>query len=173
MTPEQNILLDCIPPHVAEIQKNYPHAESTLRGLTRICELINQIKHLETRLVNENPVLPKTDRRGILEAAIQYVTKDRNATHGNPEDNFKIIAAYWQTYLESIGVFKHYSDDYTDKYGTRNLEPADVAAMMILMKTSRLATSPLMADHWVDIAGYAACGGEIATKLPANGPIEE
>lgn len=40
----------------------------------------------------------------------------------------------------------------------------DVAAMMVLFKVGRLATGAGTADTWVDIAGYAACGGEIATK---------
>ncbi len=39
--------------------------------------------------------------------------------------------------------------------------------MMILMKLSRLATSPAKPDHWIDMAGYAACGGECATKEEA------
>ena len=33
---------------------------------------------------------------------------------------------------------------------------------MILLKISRLAHSPGEMDHWVDIAGYAAIGAEIA-----------
>ena len=37
----------------------------------------------------------------------------------------------------------------------------DVAAMMILLKVARLATSPDKWDNWVDIAGYAALGGEV------------
>lgn len=98
-------------------------------------------------------------RQTILENAIQCVTKDRNATHGEPEDNFNTIARYWQIYLESIGVFKSYKDEG----GSRNLEPTDIAVLMILIKVSRLSTSPEHPDHWTDIAGYAACGGGIAT----------
>jgi hypothetical protein len=36
----------------------------------------------------------------------------------------------------------------------------DVAAMMIMIKLSRIAWTPEDIDHWVDIAGYAACGYE-------------
>jgi hypothetical protein len=85
-------------------------------------------------------------REAILDRAKECVMKDRNATHGNPEDNFKTIAKYWSTYLKI------------------ELGAIDVAAMMILMKMSRLHSSPTHHDHWVDIAGYAACGGEVATK---------
>lgn len=93
------------------------------------------------------------NRPEILDTAKSYVTADRNATHGDPEDNFRTIADYWSCYLRS-------------KYeGTTKLNATDVAAMMILMKVSRLATSPGQEDHWVDIAGYAACGGEVATRV--------
>ena len=38
----------------------------------------------------------------------------------------------------------------------------DVAVMMVLFKTARIATGTETDDCFVDIAGYAACGGEIA-----------
>lgn len=98
------------------------------------------------------------NRQEILEEAIKCVTKDRNATHGEPEDNFNTIAAYWNVYLHSTG--------YRLK---GDLNAKDIAAMMILMKMSRIATSPEQPDHWVDIAGYAACGGGIATSQNKEG----
>lgn len=91
-------------------------------------------------------------RQQILEEAIKCVTKDRNATHGDPEDNFRIIAELWTIYL-SAGLQQPIP-----------IDSINVSAMMLLMKVSRLITSPHHQDHWVDIAGYAACGGEIATK---------
>lgn len=97
-------------------------------------------------LVNEN----KSKREEILREAIQCVTKDRNATHGDPEDNFGTIAGLWNVFL--------------DERTAGDLTAVDVATMMILMKVSRILTSPEHQDHWVDIAGYAACGGEISTK---------
>ena len=39
--------------------------------------------------------------------------------------------------------------------------PTDVAAMMGLFKIARIATGHGKADNWVDLAGYAACGGEL------------
>ena len=85
-------------------------------------------------------------RSEILAAAAHAVTQDRNATHGEPEDSFGLIAAYWTAHL--------------DQYISR----ADVAVMMNLLKLARIKTSPEHADHWIDIAGYAACGGEVATN---------
>lgn len=90
-------------------------------------------------------------REEILNMAMTCVTKDRNATHGNPEDNFSTIAAYWTNYFHSMGETSIAFD------------AVDVAAMMMMVKLARIATSPSHSDHWVDIAGYAACGGEIAT----------
>lgn len=91
-------------------------------------------------------------RELILHQALEIVTKDRNQDYGNPEDNFATIANYWTEYLCSKGLISR-QDSLTN---------VDVAAMMILMKCSRLATSPGKQDHWIDIAGYSSCGGECA-----------
>lgn len=85
-------------------------------------------------------------RADILATASEYVTKDRAATHGDAEDNFRRIAELWNAYL---GV-----DDITS---------IDVAVMLALLKVARIRSNPKNADNWIDIAGYAACGGEIAT----------
>jgi hypothetical protein len=86
------------------------------------------------------------NRADILATASEYVTKDRAATHGDAEDNFRRIADLWNAYL---GV-----DDITS---------IDVAVMLALLKVARIRSNPTHADNWIDIAGYAACGGEIAT----------
>lgn len=94
-------------------------------------------------------VLPK--RAEILTDAITYVSKDRNATHGNPEDNFGLIADYWTTYLRG-------------REG-QPIDAKDVAVMCILIKVARIRSSPQHRDNWVDIAGYAGCGGEVANAI--------
>lgn len=81
-------------------------------------------------------------RASILQDALEIVSKDRNTDYGDPEDNFRDIAELWS-------VYKGF--DFTAH---------DVAVMMILVKVSRLKTSPDKEDHWIDIAGYAACGGQ-------------
>lgn len=91
------------------------------------------------------------NRKGILEAASLAVhAKDMDHDYGKPEDNFATIAELWNTYLDAV-----FDEDFNGYLSSR-----DVAAMMILLKVARVATSE-KADHWVDIAGYAACGGEI------------
>jgi hypothetical protein len=37
--------------------------------------------------------------------------------------------------------------------------------MMSLMKLSRITTGQPKPDNWVDLAGYAACGGEVDNEL--------
>ena len=91
---------------------------------------------------------PKPPKRGdILDTAKGYVTKDRASDHGNMEDNFKMIAGLWTTYL-NVDVATH-----------------DVGAMMTLLKVARIKSNPKHPDNWVDGAGYMACGGELAGKL--------
>lgn len=86
-------------------------------------------------------------RAEILDTAKTYVTKDRAATHGDAEDNFRRIAALWNAYLDPEA----------------SISAADVAVMMTLLKVARIASNEGNADNWIDGAGYLACGGEIAT----------
>lgn len=86
-------------------------------------------------------------REETLDNAKRIVTGKRDDEYGGPEDNFSRIAALWSAYL-----------------GT-DVGAEDVAIMMVLLKISRLAASFYESmDSWVDIAGYAACGAEIATR---------
>ena len=91
-------------------------------------------------------------RAEILDTAKEYVTKDRAATHGEAEDNFRRIAALWNAYLEPEAP----------------ITAADVAVMMTLLKIARISSNETNADNWVDGAGYLACGGEIATARPSS-----
>lgn len=42
--------------------------------------------------------------------------------------------------------------------------PEDVAALLALLKIARIATGHGKSDNWVDLAGYAACGGELQSR---------
>lgn len=83
-------------------------------------------------------------RAQLLDTAKELVTRDRNATHGEPEDTFGLIAAYWSAHLD------------------REITSADVAIMMNLMKCARLKANPSNPDNWLDSIGYMACGSELA-----------
>ena len=90
-----------------------------------------------------------TTRKTILDAAEKCVCQDRQDTHGKPEDSFGAIADLWTAYL-----------------GTgQEIDPVDVANMMILLKIGRAKENPKHQDNWVDMAGYAACAGEIAAEI--------
>lgn len=92
------------------------------------------------------------DRSELLDAALGAVTVERAGQYGELEDNFGRIAALWTAYLgPRIGAA---------------LSPEDVASMMVLLKVARITGAPVDADtsdSWVDIAGYAACGAEVAS----------
>jgi predicted DNA-binding transcriptional regulator AlpA len=86
-------------------------------------------------------------RSNILSAADQLINGERHEEYGDASDSFERIAGYWNAHL-----------------GLNNfISPRDVAAMMVLLKISRLhGDGPKDVDTYIDICGYAAIGGEIA-----------
>ena len=89
-------------------------------------------------------------REEILKEALQCVNGEREQQYGSPEDSFMVIAELWTVYLEHKCV---------EDNGVVLLHPEDVAAMMALLKIARICTGKYKGDNWVDLAGYAACGG--------------
>ena len=87
-------------------------------------------------------------RAEILDAAKKCVCGQREQDYGTPESNFQLIANLWRMYL---GV---------------DITPTDVAMMMALMKIARIKNGGGTGDSFVDLAGYAACGGEINAAVP-------
>ena len=86
-------------------------------------------------------------RKDILQTAEKMVNGDRQDDYGTPENSFEIIAGLWCAYL--TGKLKCC------------ITPHDVAAMMALLKIARIASGHGKSDNWIDLAGYAACGGEL------------
>ena len=89
----------------------------------------------------------------ILEEAIK-VTQERQVAYDKPEDNFNRICTRWNNYL-------------SDKYPGIQLEPKDVAIMMIDMKLARIQWK-YSRDSTVDIAGYAHCLARIEGEYEGN-----
>lgn len=84
-------------------------------------------------------------REEILSKAKECVCGQREQDYGTPEQNFQLIADLWTIYLGN----------------DRLISPTDVAMMMALLKIARIKNGGGTGDSFVDLAGYAACGGEI------------
>jgi hypothetical protein len=78
----------------------------------------------------------------VLKEANKIIYGDREQTYGKPSKNLDTIAKMWNAYIGAL-----------DK---RDLNAKDVAVMMILLKSARLANQPDHRDSIVDICGYAA-----------------
>ncbi|MCD7805422.1 MAG: DUF6378 domain-containing protein [Oscillospiraceae bacterium] len=100
-------------------------------------------------------------RAECLDRAKACVCGKRKQDYGSPENNFAAIATYWEDYLTMSHCVT--LEPETDSRRVA-LYPADVANMMCLFKLARLTSGTATADSYVDLAGYAACGCEIATK---------
>ena len=91
-------------------------------------------------------------RAEILEQARKCVCGEREREYGRPENNFALIGKLWEAYT---GM----------RYSAK-----DVAMMLALLKVARIKTG-VKGDSFVDLAGYAACAGEIATETPKVPPV--
>lgn len=128
----------------------FPHEEDSMTECDefimnnpfKFAELMG-LELVEYQLENADVIV---DRKSILENAIKCVCGDGDKQYGNPEDNFAKIAEYWSAYLG------------------KEINAVDVAMMMSLFKIARIQTGTGTLDSFIDLAGYAACGGEIACK---------
>lgn len=131
---------DCGSPH-ARCQDRTTCPEAAMRMVN-----YNKLSASKDRRVNDIAI---TARERILDDARKCTTKDRNKEYGPPEDSFKDIGALWSAYLSGKVA------------PSVQLTPVDVGLMLTLMKVARLKTNPNHWDSKVDIAGYAACIGEM------------
>lgn len=90
------------------------------------------------------------NRAECLEKAKECVCGQREQDYGTPEDNFNRIAGLWTAYKGTV------------------FTAGDVAMMMALLKMARIRTGTGTMDSFVDLAGYAACGAEIAATQQMN-----
>ena len=87
-------------------------------------------------------------RTEILRQAHDCVMEDRAADHGDMENNFKTISDLWSTFLDI------------------DISPSQVGMLMCLLKIARQKSNPKHADNYIDLAGYAACTGELSADKP-------
>ena len=83
---------------------------------------------------------------------VKRIVAEREGQHGKPGETFKGIADTWSTYLTAVvGAPVMLSEE-------------DVAMMMIELKVQRFAhRQTAHMDTLLDIAGYAACAGELVS----------
>lgn len=118
-------------------------AENLRRAAQRLRDVVNVDPWADRK--EEVPV-----RASILQEAEKLIVGDRNNQYGPPGQDFLRTA----NILTSLGYGK--GDD------NEVLEGHDVAIIMIALKLSRLMWSERKRDSWVDVAGYAGCGAEVA-----------
>ena len=106
---------------------------------------------LLSREAAEREEQEKITREYILREAARIVCGDRNEQYGEPEDSFRAIAEFWETYVREKCVTP--GEDVC-------IRSADVAMMMVLLKVARTFCAT-KADTYIDIAGYAACAAEV------------
>ena len=92
-----------------------------------------------------------TTKQTVLGNAMKAVG-DRGLNYGKPEDNFERIAARRRAHIRN-----RFGQDIA-------IDAASVAVMMSDVKLARIEHMPNHPDSWVDLAGYAACGGEITAN---------
>lgn len=84
----------------------------------------------------------------VLDKAKELITNDRIKAYGPPKMNFQRIATLWEPILKT------------------KVSPAQIALCLTQLKVARLIETEDHNDSWVDLAGYAACGGEVSEKEP-------
>ena len=112
-------------------------------------------------------------RAEILKTAENLVNGDRAQSYGPPDESFSRIAELWNAMgfrivSNSTGMV---DTDAHPIFDERKINATDVAMALIQLKVARLVTSPDHEDSWVDVAGYAGLGGEIA--LTPNNKITD
>lgn len=90
------------------------------------------------------------NRRDICEAGAELIGVDRATQYGDAVVGFTAIAQI----RDALDMVR----------GARPRGAEDQALDMIAVKLVRASANPRHLDSWIDIVGYAALGGEIASE---------
>lgn len=85
-------------------------------------------------------------RTDILSMTSDLISGERANTHGDAVTGFAAISLMW----DALDMAR----------GSRARDAEDVALAMIAVKLVRASANPRHLDNWIDMAGYAALGGE-------------
>ena len=102
---------------------------------------------IEAWLAEQDRIDKEQAGETVLHEAERIIYGDREMTYGHPSKNLWAIARLWTAYVDAASDNALQGKEFTAK---------DVALMMILVKTARLANNDSHRDSVVDICGYAA-----------------
>lgn len=102
-------------------------------------------KWLGLPVVDAGTLEPVESSQTILEEAQSLVYGARHASYGHPKDDYE----------RTVGAFNALTG--------HSLSVADGITFMLCVKLSRMQHSPENRDHYVDLAGYAACADRVRT----------
>lgn len=98
------------------------------------------------------PDLPEDYGIGDASRRAADVVSQERDSHGDAYTNHRQIAALWTAFLDDQLV--------------EDIQPWQAAIMMQQVKQSRMQAGQLIADHFVDIAGYSDVGLYSAIRDP-------
>ena len=87
-------------------------------------------------------------KKAILEKASDIICGEREKDYGDSNSSLDYTAVAWSAYLSAC-----MGKDI-------EIAASDVACMMIMLKCIRQCHGEGVIDNWIDMAGYAAIGGE-------------
>jgi hypothetical protein len=93
-----------------------------------------------------NPISIDRIAKQFCETAGDMVSNDRASAHGDANRCFDIVARLWSQYLLT------------------NIAGNQVPIMMVLLKIARSMNGNFNKDDYIDMCGYSALAGEMATK---------
>lgn len=96
---------------------------------------------------SKQPEPEEHENESVMQEAERLVNGNREADYGHPRDNFALIGRLFQEYLIARGIIDGEADV--------EIDGADAAQMMLLLKVARFATGGRKRDTVVDQAGYA------------------
>jgi hypothetical protein len=93
---------------------------------------------------HDSAASPAPTREQVLKEAEKLINGNRHEDYGSALENHERIAKMWEVIL-----------------GNERITPSQVALCMGALKIARLAHDQSKTDSWIDLAGYAALGGEM------------
>ena len=102
----------------------------------------------------------------VKATAEELINGDRARTYGSPEVSFGRIADIFN----AMG-YRHHVQAEGQPLGltkANKLDAVDAALILLGMKLSRTIGGREQFDNWVDMAGYAGLGGELALPEPTD-----